>query len=253
MIDQDGKTVEANEITFFATYYEHEAYNPHGWRLRLERELSSLKRVIGPQPLKRVLSVGCGDGAFELRLAALAEHITALDISAQAIQLAKHQALQMNVTHIDFQCLPLAELDWAEQFDAIICLAFLHHLPEQDLLDFLKQVHEHLKPSGFFYSQDPSVHGVLRKLGRVILGANYDKYHTPDERELDPAELTRLLKLAGFASVNVGYIDFTLIPALYILAKGPAWPLYLCVGLDWLWCHSPFARWASGFTAVAKK
>ena len=61
------------------------------------------------------------------------------------------------------------------------------------------------------------------------------------------------MKSAGFGAVNLRYIDFTLIPALFILAKRPGWPLRLCVPLDYLWCHSPLARWASGFVAVAEK
>jgi SAM-dependent methyltransferase len=253
MIDRDRKEVEASEIAFFANYYENTAYNLTGWRLRLNRELHSLRRVLGNQKPKRVLSIGCGDGAFEIQLAPFAEHITALDLSPQAIQVAQQTAAKAKVTHVDFRCLSFADLAWNEKFDVIICLAFLHHVREPDLPDFLKQVYTHLEPGGFFYSQDPSIHGVLRKIGRVLLGSNYDKYHSPDERELDPAELKLLLKSAGFSTVEIDYIDLTLIPMLYILTTGPDWPLYLCAGLDWLWCRSPVARWASGFKAISRK
>lgn len=253
MSRRDRKTVEADEVAFFAAYYENTAYNPMGWRLRLNRELRSLRRLCGAMLPKRVLSLGCGDGQFELLLAPFVEQVTALDISPQAIAAAKRDAVQAKITNVDFRCISMGELSWDEQFDAIICLAFLHHVREEDLADFLQQVYKHLKPGGFLYSQDPSRHGVLRKIGRIVMGANYHRYHSPDERELDPNELAALLRQAGFSSVNIGYIDLTLIPALYLLAKRPGFPLYFCLVIDWLWCHSPFARWASGFNAIARR
>jgi len=90
----------------------------------------------------------------------------------------------------------------------------------------------------------------MRMIGRVVLGSKYDSYHSPDERELEPAEIARLLREVGFATVRIGYNDLTLHPAQYVLAKWPGWPLYIFPAIDWLWCRSPFARWASGFTVL---
>ncbi|NUM73492.1 methyltransferase domain-containing protein [candidate division KSB1 bacterium] len=253
MAQRDLRTIEADEIAFFAKYYETEAYNPTGWRLRLQRELRSFRRASKGKRLKRVLSIACGDGQFELMMAPFVEHITALDISPEAIKLAKRHAVQRRITNVDFRCLSISELNWDEQFDAIICLAFLHHVPEFDLPEFLRLVFDHVKPGGLFYSQDPNVHGVLRKIGRLVLRSHYHDYHSPDERELDPQAIAALLRHTGFEVVKLGYIDFTVIPVTYILAKRSGWPLYFCAGIDWLWCHSPFAPWASGFKVVAQK
>jgi SAM-dependent methyltransferase len=245
--------VEADEIAFFEKYYGGQAYHPVGWRLRLARELHSLRRATGGVRLRRVLSLGCGDGQFELMLAPFADQITALDISPQAIEVAKRNAAQAQISNVDFRCLPLSELSWDSQFDAIVCLAFLHHVPEVELPELLRQISSHLKPGGFFYSQDPNRHGLLRKIGRLLLGAKYDKFHSPDERELVPGDLTAKLRAAGFGSVQIGYIDLTLIPALFVLTKGPGVPFHLCGAIDWIWCHSPFAPWSSGFYASARK
>ena len=253
MNQREIRRVEADEIAFFEKYYDNQAYHPVGWRLRLTRELHSVRRAAGEVRLQRVLSLGCGDGQFERMLAPFAEQITALDISPQAIEVANRKAAQAQISNIDFRCLPLSELSWDDQFDAIICLAFLHHVPEVELPELLRQVFAHLKPGGLFYSQDPNRHGLLRKIGRLLLGARYDKFHSPDERELVPSDLTAKLRAAGFDSAQTGYIDFTLIPALFILTNGPGAPFYLCEAIDWIWCHSPFAPWASGFYAFAKK
>ncbi|HET9477529.1 MAG TPA: class I SAM-dependent methyltransferase [Dehalococcoidia bacterium] len=253
MTQRKNEKVEAGEIAFFERVYSEGAYHPVGWRLRLSRELNSLRRAAGELRLERVLSLGCGDGQFELMLAPYAQQITALDISPQAIEIAKRNAARAKVTNVDYRCIALSELNWDAQFDAVICLAFLHHVPEPDLPDLLKQSFAHLKPGGLFYSQDPNQNGLLRKVGRVAMGKTYHKYHTPDERELVPGRFAADLRGAGFGSVHIGYIDVTLIPAYFVLTRGPGAPFYFCRALDWAWCHSPLARWASGFYAFGTK
>jgi SAM-dependent methyltransferase len=243
----------SKEIEFFDKYYEHEAYNPLGWRLRLAREVNSLRKQMRGPKLGRVLSLGCGDGQFELLLAPWAEQVVGLDISPQGIEIARREATRQGITNVEFRCMSFSDLKWDDQFDTIICLAFLHHVPIAEVTQLLRQCIVHLNPGGFFYSQDPNRNGVLRKVGRRVLGSYYDKYHSPDERELDPMELSDQLKRAGFGTIEIRYIDFTLIPALFMLAKHSGWPLRFCLWLDYLWCRSPFARWASGFVAVAHK
>lgn len=253
MSERKPDTIEQGEIDFFERFYGEGAYHPTGWRLRLSRELKSLRRVAGKRGLGRVLSLGCGDGEFELMLSKYADQITALDISSQAIEIANRNAARRGVTNVDFRCMPLADLSWEDQFDTVICLAFLHHVPEDDLPLLLRAAYDHLKPGGLFYSQDPNIKGFMRKVGRVILRDNYDKYHTPDERELVPGEIATLLKDAGFRRVRIGYIDVTLIPSYFVVTKGPGAPFYLARAFDWAWCHSPVAKWASGFYASARK
>ena len=208
---------------------------------------------ISEKKINRVLSIGCGNCQFETLLSPYAEHITAIDLSPEAIKLAKKNQEAAHITNIDFQCQSFAELNWEHTFDTIVCLAFLHHVREDDLPDFLKLVHKHLNPGGFFYSQDPNIHGILRKVGRVILGNNYDKYHTPDERELDPQELKSLLEKIGFASVKIHNLDLTLIPSIYMFTRGVEWFMYVCILIDWLWSKSIFAPWASGFAMLSYK
>ena len=252
----EEKTREAlhrNEINFFAEYYEGHRYNQTGWRLRLQRELHSLLRQAGTDRLGRVLSLGCGDGQFELMLAPYADQVVGLDLSPEAIESANHTAQALGVRNVRFRCLPLEELEWSETYDAVVCLATLHHVPPADVPGLLHRVYDHLTPGGLFYSQDPNHRGLLRSMGRLVLGHSYDRFHSPDERELDPAELFGKLRHTGFEDVHIGYIDMTLIPGLFVLTKGPAWPMYLMLWADWLWCHLPFARWSSGFYASARR
>ena len=256
MTQLEKKTREVlhrNEIDFFTNYYEGHRYHPAGWRMRLERELRSLLHRAESDRLGRVLSLGCGDGQFELLLAPFAEQVVGLDLSPEAIDLAKRAAQTAGVANVHFRCMPLENLEWSETYDTVVCLATLHHVPVEDVPGLLRHVFEHLVPGGLFYSQDPNRNGLLRVTGRVLLGHSYDHFHTPDERELDPKELAEQLSEAGFESIHIGYIDLTLIPGLFVLTRGPAWPMRLMLWTDWLWCHSPFARWASGLYASAQR
>jgi hypothetical protein len=81
----------------------------------------------------------------------------------------------------------------------------------------------------------------------------YHRYHSPDERELAPSEIEALCRKVGFRDVKIGYIDVTLIPSVYVVPRKLDWLHYPCVWTDWLWCHSPAARFASGFTTCAWK
>lgn len=247
----DRRSEEA-ERRFFARYYAEQAYHPVGWQLRLERDARLLRAAAPEGRLGRVLSVGCGDGRFELGIAPFADHVVGVDLSPEAVAAAERERAARAVANAEFCCQALADLAWSESFDTIVCLAFLHHVPETDLAGFLATVHRHLRPGGFFYSQDPNARGILRTVGRAVMGGRYDAYHTPDERELDPAELAAALRDAGFASVDVRYVDLALIPSLYLWKRGAAWPLRLAALVDRAFCASPFARWASGFAVIAR-
>jgi SAM-dependent methyltransferase len=247
------RQVEESEREFFAGYYAERRYHPTGWRLRLERDARVLCAAAPGGRLGRVLSVGCGDGAFELMLAQRAESVLGVDISPEAIEMARSAQARAGVRNVEFRCLSVVDLDVSERFDTVVCVAFLHHLPATALPYFLATTFERMRPGAIFYAQDPSVHGILRFIGRRVLGSGYDKYHSRDERELDPAEVTGALTAAGFTGIAVRYVDLMLIPALYFFARGPDVIQQACALVDRLWCASPLAPWASGFSVVARK
>jgi 2-polyprenyl-6-hydroxyphenyl methylase/3-demethylubiquinone-9 3-methyltransferase len=244
---------EVAERDFFAHYYGEQSYNPTGWRLRAQRDLRVLLEAAGGGSLGRVISIGCGDGTFERMLAPHADSVLGVDLSPVAIEVAERQRAAQGIGNLAFRCMSFRDLPWQERFDTIVCLAFLHHVPASELTGFLRACHDHLTARGLFFSQDPNVHGALRAVGRVVLGRRYHAFHSPDERELDPAELESELRGAGFASVAIRHVDLALIPACYLLARRPSWPLHVAAWVDRLWCASPLARWSSGFAAIARR
>jgi 2-polyprenyl-3-methyl-5-hydroxy-6-metoxy-1,4-benzoquinol methylase len=246
-------SAEERERAFFDRHYQEVARNPAGFALRVGRELAALRRLTGNRRLGRVISVGCGDGPFECLLAAHAESVLGIDLSSAAVERARARAAAQGLANVEFRCQAAAALDAAERFDGIASIAFLHHVAELELPALLAQLYGRLRPGGFLFAQEPSRRGLLRTLGHVLLGGGYHRYHSADERELEPEELTAQLAAAGFTSIEIGWIDVTLIPGQYVFPRAPAALMQAFAALDRAFCATPFARWASSFTVFATR
>jgi 2-polyprenyl-3-methyl-5-hydroxy-6-metoxy-1,4-benzoquinol methylase len=244
-------SVEERERAFFDRHYQEVARNPAGFALRVRRELAALRRLTGNRRLGRLISVGCGDGLFECLLAPHAESVLGIDLSSTAIEWARRRAAAEGLANVEFRCVAASALDPSESFDGVACVAFLHHVAERELPALLAQLRIRLRPGGFLFAQEPSVRGLLRTLGHALLGGSYDRYHSADERELDADELTAQLRAAGFASVETGWIDVTLIPGQYVFPRAPAGLMQAFATFDRVFCATPLARRASSFTVFA--
>lgn len=247
------REIEAEESAFFDRYYREGAFHPVGNLLRQKREVRWLSRVLRGERIELALSLGCGDGQFETLLAPRVGRVIGVDLSAEAVAAARQRAARAGLTNVEFRQRSLAELDWLDRPNAVILLSFLHHLPASERSRTLERCHEILAPGGWLFTQDPRRGGLLRRLGRWILGKKYDTYHTPGEVELDAKETLAAIRAAGFEACRLGVLDSTLIPAMFLRPRGAAWPFYLCLAIDWLWARSPLAPWASAFTVVARK
>jgi len=246
-------SVEQRERAFFDRHYQEVSRNPAGFALRVRRELAALRRLTGHRRLGRLLSLGCGEGPFECLLASHAESVLGIDLSSTAIERARAQAAAQGLTNVEFRCQAASALDPGERFDGVACVAFLHHVAESELPALLASLFARLRPGGFLFAQEPSRRGLLRTLGHGLLGARYHRYHSADERELDPNELSAQLRAAGFASVEIGWIDVTLIPGQYVFPRAPAALMQSFAAFDRIYCATPFARWASSFTVIATR
>jgi SAM-dependent methyltransferase len=95
-----------------------------------------------PRNCRRVLDVGCGAGAFAARLARRSEQVDALDRSAEMIEEAKHRTPgNVNCVLADVLADPLPGAD----YDAVLSISALHHMPLQDALPVLAAA---LRPGG---------------------------------------------------------------------------------------------------------
>ena len=245
--------VEERERDFFGRHYEEGFTNPAGVELRVRRELRALQRLMRGRRIGRVLSIGCGDAPFECLLAEHADSVLGIDLSPDGIEKARARTAAAGLRNVEFRCQTLSELPLDESFDGVVCIGLLHHVPGDALPGLLARVYAHLRPGGFLFAREPSEHGFLRSLGRLVLGARYDRYHSPDERELAPEAVAGQLGAAGFAGVRIGWIDLSLIPGHYLFPRAPRWLMSAFAAVDRAFCATPLARWASGFTLFATR
>ena len=119
-----------------------------GWTANNHYHDSLLQHL--PQNCENALEIGCGTGAFARELAKRCKRVTALDLSAEMIRVARSRSTQFE--NLEFQ---LADaMAWSfpqSHFDFICSIATLHHLPQRELIVKIKDA---LKPGGVFVVLD---------------------------------------------------------------------------------------------------
>lgn len=219
-----------------------------------ERAVRDFLRATGAGPRHRVLSLGCGDGSIERRLAQHVGEVVGIDISGVAIQHARdksHAAGLRNVTFL-VAATETPRLDGLGDFDVVAAFAFLHHLEDAAIDATLREAKQALRPGGMFYSSDPSRNRLVGLLAPVVRKA-YDRYHSPDERELDPDALAAAAAQAGFSAPLIRYGDYFLGPLAWLAPGTPRWLAAVLEALDNATLGLPLVcRYASSFNFLAR-
>ncbi|MGQ9696728.1 MAG: class I SAM-dependent methyltransferase, partial [Armatimonadota bacterium] len=109
----------------------------------------------GRIPLTRVLSLGCGEGILERRLAGMAvfAECDAFDISTAALQRAREAAESLGLHSIYYQLADLNTITLPDQaYDAAFAESSLHHV--HNLEHLLQQVSKSLVPGGWLFAKE---------------------------------------------------------------------------------------------------
>ena len=101
-----------------------------------------------------VLDIGCGLGRFSFFASKVAKNVTAIDMTANAINCAKKLQLALNIKNIDFILTTIEDFKINKKFDFILLSGTLEHLIDSD--QFFKKITKLLKPSGVFITDSPS-------------------------------------------------------------------------------------------------
>jgi SAM-dependent methyltransferase len=245
-----------NEREYHDLHYEEDAARIHSSALfeRLyDRAARQFLRATGAGRNQRLLSLGCGDGSLEVRIAPHVGEIVGLDISAVAIRQAEQRRAAAGFSNVSFRVGDGGRLhaDDLGRFDIVAAFAFLHHLGDGEIADTLAAARERLRPGGMFYSSDPSRRRFIGLFTRCVRHT-YERYHSPDERELDPDALATLAARAGFARAAIDYVDYFLGPVAWLMPGTPRWLAPPLLALDDLALRVPLVRgYASSFTLLA--
>ncbi len=161
--------------------------------LTMERTRAHLTRS------DRVLELGCGTGTTALRLADAVEHLTATDLSAGMIGIARNKALATGATNVTFRHAALRDAAGGEQFDAVLAFNLLHLLA--DLPGDLAAIHAMVKPGGLFISKSACLRGRGAHL-RLLLGVLRRLGKAPHIRFLKADDLRDMIRAAGFEIIE---------------------------------------------------
>jgi len=132
---------------------------------RLEKVLS----VFRGHHFNRMLDIGCGDGSFSLLLKNFSDEVYGIDISEDAIRLAREKGIKAYIVDLDGEKLPF-ENDF---FNAVFCGEVIEHLYDPDnLLDEIQRV---LVPEGICVITTPNL---ASWLNRIVLLFGFQPYFT---------------------------------------------------------------------------
>ena len=111
---------------------------------------SALLEAIRGEPPFCILDLGCGPGRDLCHFTSLGHEAVGLDGSGAFAAMAREFS-GCQVLHQDFLALDLP----AARFDGVFANASLFHVPSQELLRVLGQLHATLKPDGVLFSSNP--------------------------------------------------------------------------------------------------
>jgi ubiquinone/menaquinone biosynthesis C-methylase UbiE len=211
----DSGGVEERELAYYENLYGGEGaghFSKPAVVAFREYLVARIVRSAGLLPSARVLSIGCGIGDMELLLSERVAHVTGIDLSPSAIREAGRAAAVKGVHNVRF-----LEGSWprlpvsTELFDAVIAIFFLHHISDNALEEFPRQLARFLEAGGKFYALEPSTRRLSGFLGKLIVPGLMKKYQTYDERQLRPASTAGLFRKAGYRSAT-HWFDFCSTP-----------------------------------------
>ena len=208
-------------------------------------------RRTGAGTHSRVLSLGCGIGDTELRLAPYVKEVVGLDIAPNAICQATSDAERLGLENTTFLEGTVAQVS-GQKFDVVLGIFFLHHLLDPDFHEVPRQIYQLLRPGGVFYGLDPSRNRLSGKIGAMLIPRLIEKYQSPQERQLEPSSTAAAFCAAGFDAADSMY-DFTSTPAAGLF---PRWQVGYRIArlLDELLIGIPLLRdWGSNFEILARK
>ena len=110
--------------------------SPDGWDHNSHYHHFLLSQL--PSRCANALDIGCGTGAFSRLLADRSDRVLGLDLSPHMIQVARERSRQYS--NIDFLVADAAAWEFpAQQFDCVVSIATLHHLPAAEMLHKMGQ------------------------------------------------------------------------------------------------------------------
>jgi ubiquinone/menaquinone biosynthesis C-methylase UbiE len=152
---------------------------------------------VRPREPLRLLDIGCGTGQSRQLYERHTSAYLGVDLSEQAIAVARARFPHSEWYVADARTLPFADAS----FDAIAFSSVLHHIP--DFPAALREAGRVLRPGGALFAFDPNLLNPAMALFRHPRSPLYlPQGVSPDERPLLPRTLQRAFRTAQFVDVR---------------------------------------------------
>lgn len=146
------------------------------------------KNILGNIKGKKILDIGCGNGALSFYLARKGAKVTGIDLSNNFIEACQKAAKSSNL-NLEFESMNAQIPDFDDDvFDIVVGLRVIHHLPNIEL--FFKECKRILKKKGFIVFIEPLKKNVIVELNRKFFApAKRTRYEHPlNISDLEKAE-----------------------------------------------------------------
>lgn len=184
--------------SYNSVYYEHNLRDYLENRRFSRTRMNRVMKLADIKPGERCLDLGCGLGTFVIEGSKLGAEMTGLDMSSEALKIAKEIADRLlGENNARFVLGNSSVLPMEESFlDKIICADFFEHLDHNDLWETLRECFRVLKRGGalIIYCPCPSHIFELLKSRNILLKC--DETHV-GMRSMK--EYLELLSKAGFS------------------------------------------------------
>jgi SAM-dependent methyltransferase len=172
---------------------EFDPFAPRGWQTIAVR----FSKMVPGETFERLLDVGCGTGQSRQVYAERTRRYVGIDLSFEALSLARRKAPTAGWSQADASRLPFAD----GSLDAVAFSSVLHHVP--DLSPVLGEARRVLKPGGRAFAFDPNLLHPAMALFRWPKSPFYiAEGVSPNEAPLLPSTLRRAFEAAGFADIR---------------------------------------------------
>lgn len=143
-----ARAAEYDEWFYRQGRYDHGPALNAQWAAEIEQVRAELRQLRG---VEQALELACGTGIWTQELISLAQHVTALDSSAEMIslnrsRLGNHRAI--------YQLVDLFNWHPREEADLVFMGFWLSHVPHELLTDFLKTVRKSVRTGGRLFLVD---------------------------------------------------------------------------------------------------
>ena len=218
MSELDKSRINNNsEIDFYEHWIEkHDIYEVYpDWEYKRILEKT---RITEEKKDQKVLDVGCGSGAFTIRLAQMGFQTVGVDISPRMIEVAKKLTLERErererLKNVEYYVSDLLNLPFdVNSFDIIFAGAALHHLPD-DLDKCAVEFYRILKPNGKVFMFEP----YALNLNSFLWYRVFSYHLTKDERALIPNRVKKIFTEKGFYDFHwesLGYVEHKTQPTI---------------------------------------